>query len=362
MFQRAHKIVITESSATKRSHPAVGDVGYLNNMYLFFVNRFILLDAFFFRYKSDIKKDNTRCERKRFIIDLGMKKSLKRKLAIYGLSRKFFLENKYVVNLTVSGHIISDNNLVAELPSINSLWYKRYNKDGNLKLKPLTKIPYGHISLAPDRKKPIQSDGPNALRCWIECLIPLIESSTVIRYGDELPDNSFNAKVSSVYRRTLSRYIHSRSDVNGLALTLHKNAPAGLGSMGERRVIVDMQMIHALARSFLNNCDTSILTHPLVNQGKRRFSSVWRNKGLTAIYNYPDISPTATKALTGLFFRSVIMPGDTEKKLLIMSQNGAMPWGFGVIKSKAKKFKNIKRAADFSSAALNRIFEEDLLS
>jgi hypothetical protein len=177
-----------------------------------------------------------------------------------------------------------------------------------------------------------------------------------------MPDSSFNSKVSGLYRKTLSRYIHTRSDINGLALTLHRNAPAGLGSMSRRKVIVDMQMIHALSRSFLNNCDIGILTHNFVNHGKAIFSHTWNSKGLIAAYDYPKISPEVTRALTGLFFRSIIMSGDTEKKLTSMGINNTMPWSFGRIKARAKEFEDIKRAADFGSAALNRIFEGDLLS
>jgi len=366
MFQRSNKIVITESSASKRSHPAVGDTGYLNSMYLFLVDRFILLDAFFFRYKSDIKKDRTRCERKKFIIDLGMKKALKRKLGIYGVPRKFFLENNHVINLTVSEYTIADNADLSEFPNINSLWYSHYNKAGNRKSKSLVKIPYGQIMLAPDRRRPIQSEGPNALCCWVECIIPLIENGTAPRpnYMDA-PDNAFSRTVSRIYAGRMSRHITPpKNNPNGIALALNRNIQNHLSPEGRHNLIMDMQMIHALSGSLLNNCDTSILKNRLVMQDRRdsrlQLSNIWKHHGFMSAYKSTQ-SPAA-KALVGLFFRSIITTVNTEKKLLELGKTNVLPWSCQQIKTKAKKFEDIKMAANFDSAALNRIFEENLLS
>lgn len=361
MFQRANKIVITESSATKRSHPAVGDTGYINNMYLFFADRFILLDAFFFRYESDIKRNRTRRERKRFIIDLGMKKSLKHKLEIYGVPRKFFLENNYVTNLTVSEYTIGDNAGLSEYPNIGSLWYNQYDKVGHNKSESLVKIPYGQIMLAPDRRKSIQSDGPSALCCWIECIIPLVENAVALRPGDNMPDNSFSKMVAKIYIRRLSRYVRRpKNDPNGMALALNRDIQSCLSPKGRHNLIMDMQMIHVLSGSLLNNCNTNILKNNFVIQERLRFSDIWKYHGFMKAYE--SVQPATAKALAGLFFRSVIVAGDTEKKLFELGTTGIVPWSYEMTKSKAKKFGDIKRAANFGSAALNRIFEEDLLS
>ena len=107
MFQRGQKILILESSASRRAHPAVGDIGYLNNMYLFFKDRFILLDMFILTYKSDIKAGKDRCERKRFLIDLGINERLRYKLSRTGLPKKFFARNSHMANLTPAGYVFN---------------------------------------------------------------------------------------------------------------------------------------------------------------------------------------------------------------------------------------------------------------
>jgi hypothetical protein len=320
-----------------------------------------LLDAFFFRYGSDIKKNRARCERKRFIIDLGMKKSLKRNLEIYGVQRKFFLENNYVTNLTVSEYTIDDNARLLEYPNIDSLWYNHYNKASNRKSKSLVKIPYGQIMLAPDRRKSIQSDGPSALCCWMECIIPLVENAVALRPGDNTPDNSFSKMVARIYGGRLSRHVkRPKNDPDGMALALNRDIQSCLSPKGRHNLIMDMQMIHALSGSLLNNCDTSILKNSFVIRDKLRLSNTWKSNGL--IKAHESIRPASAKALAGLFFRSVIMTGDIEKKLFELGATNIVPWSYQKIKIKAKKFGDIKRAANFGSAALNRIFEEDLLS
>lgn len=356
MFQRASKIVITESSAPNRSHPTVGDTGYLNNMYLFFADRFILLDAFFFRYKSDIKEGKTRCERKKFIIDLGMKKSLKRNLEVYGAPRKFFLENNYVANLTVSRYGVDE-----EFPRIDSLWHNHHDRAGNNKSKSLVKIPYGQIIPAPDSKKPIQSEGPDALRCWIRCVIPLVENSAVVMLGNDLLDDSLNKTICRLCRRMLPQHVHHiRDDINGPVLALPRSALERLGSEDKRNIIMDMQMVRALSKSLLNNCDAAISDNVFVLRNKLYFSEEWRSYGITRACE--STLSGAARALAGLFFRSAIMAGNTEKKLFEMGKNGTIPWSNEMIKNRARKFEDIKRAANFGSAALNRIFEGDLLS
>ena len=103
MIQRGKRIIVVESSVPKNGHPNVGDIGYLDNAYLFPKQRFILADAFFYQYKKDATKSKTRLEKKVFIIDLNMNKSLKNKIQKSGISKKYFSDNNNVINLTAVG-------------------------------------------------------------------------------------------------------------------------------------------------------------------------------------------------------------------------------------------------------------------
>ena len=94
MFRRGQKIRIIESNAKKRTHPAIGDVGYLNNMFFFPKDRFILINLFMCSYGEN----DHRSERKNFILDMGMHDSTKNKISRTGVNKLFFMK-KPSVNL-----------------------------------------------------------------------------------------------------------------------------------------------------------------------------------------------------------------------------------------------------------------------
>jgi len=367
MFQRASKIIITESSSQKRAHPAVGDVGYLNNMYLFFVDQFILLDAFFFSYKSDRKEKKDRCERKRFIIDLGMSKQLKRKLKDYGVPKSFFIKNKYVANLTISGHKVSGA-IRAESPNMGSMWYRTLNKKAKSLLGNTVKIPYGQIALAPRRKNSILSDGPGALKCWIECMLPIVGTEILFVPGGT-QDTPITNIVNDFYYARLDRYTNIRAVGIGTSIGLRKDVLNRFEYFGSsmHRLIEGLQRAHALSNFLLHNCDMNILTDRSQRMYMDLFSKDWNKYGIKHAYSREGVKIRTRvpvmiiKFVVGFFFRSIIMPGDTESKLLSMNKSDALKWKPSKIAERSKELEDMKRAAEFDSAALNRIFERDLL-
>ena len=195
MFQRGQKIIILESSADRKTHPRAGDIGYLDNMYLFINDKFILLDAFFFKYTIDNKQNKDRVEKKRFIIDLGMQKNLKFNMS-NGVPIKFFV-NKYHINLTSTGYTIGvskDTENIVEYPLIYSnygIWnsLRRSAKDNSVNThlsKELYKIPYGHITLFSNKynsKYKIEERSNNEFIAWIRSMTPVISSMLGIFYN-----------------------------------------------------------------------------------------------------------------------------------------------------------------------------------
>jgi len=69
MVRRGQKIkILTSSLRDSHQHPNVGDVGYLSNVFFLPAYRLLLVNAFFTSYKGE--KPGSRCERKRFFIDI----------------------------------------------------------------------------------------------------------------------------------------------------------------------------------------------------------------------------------------------------------------------------------------------------
>lgn len=369
MFKRASKIIITESSASPRAHPNVGDVGYINSMYLFFVDKFILLDGFFFSYKPDSEVNRTRRERKRFIIDLGMSTKLKNKLRNYGIKKSFLVNNKYVANLTPVYIMLSEARLI-ELPNIRSLWFRNTNHKDESTMGSAIKIPYGTIALAPDRRKPIHFGYKNELLCWLSCALQVIDVLTSRVIGPNLGSGKIRPRVKNL-TQTLYRCVQRTiGDDARDHLIISRRSRRNLTIENMHDTVTNIQMIYVLANAVLQNCnehlvavseDVNIYIHV------KLFATNWSLTGLSRAYSSMartqeeyGVMMNISRMLVGMFFRCLFTSGNTEAALLQMRKMGALPWTTSKIRKIAPKFDKIKQSSDHSSAALNRIFEEYL--
>lgn len=347
MFRRGQKIIILESSVSKRAHPAVGDIGYLNNIYLFFKDRFILLDIFFLSYKSDIRGNKDRVEKKRFLIDLGIEKRLKYKLCKIGMPRKFFTKNPYVANLTPAGYSFDEYDY-NEYPTVASIWPRTHNKQGKNLLNTHMKIPCGQIAVVPHNKRSFSEESNNTIRCWINSLAPLL----VAEIG-QFVDNSSKAGIRTIYIMASNMYYSRLGEVLQKGInTESTNLPA---------VIKDLRLVQVLSEFFLNSCDKNFLKSMDSRKHRGLINLLWRpKKCIEILINNDKIPKHISDALISIFFRSLLTTKDTESQLLKMKTANFLPWSLATIHARAKKLEKIKLKANSNSAALNRIFEESL--
>jgi hypothetical protein len=360
MFQRASKIIIKESSASRNAHPAVGNIGYINSMYLFFKDKFILLDAFFFQYKSDKKENKTRCEKKRFLIDLGMKKAFKHRIKTYGVKRRFFIENNYVANLTPHRYNVVRPHLL-EYPSVDYVWCRNTDNERGPNHNSLIKIPYGQIALSPSRKKSIMFEGQNALRCWANCLLSIINSGlfNFANYNYKERDRKYDRYIykqfSYVYSRILDKHSCSMDMYNGRAGKM--NSTYSISHQNSTNFINNLQELFALYKIILNGCDLNTLSN---NDNIRMFSSSSRLYGLEKTISYEKVPLSISRTLIGLFFRYIMMPGNTEANIFKMKKANLIQWDSDKTIKYLKVLEDIKMSADINSSALNRVFTEGL--
>jgi len=350
MFRKSSKIVVIESSATKRAHPAVGDIGYINDMHLFYKDRFILLDAFFFRYKSDIRNNKTRCERKKFILDLGMHKTLRHKLKTYGAKRKFLINNKHSVNLTACAYYVDPVGALVEAPDILSIY-----PNIGAGITPI--IPYGRISLAPDSRKPIHSEGSNALLCWLKCLLPAFGINKNPRFTEKIdPEYLSVGGISKIiHKRSLDKYSLDIIAPYNCAIPRITGLPA---SDHHLHIIDDMRIIQALSKFVLRGCDTAALkTLSVIDKLNFSTTLTGTNNCLTM---RGKLSYRKHKILASMLLRSMLMSKNTKSSLFGLLQNGILPAGLDG-KNLVNELEDIKIRANSSSAALNRIFELSIL-
>ncbi len=357
MFQRGQKVIVVESSATGRSHPSVGDVGYLDNMYLFFRDKFILANAYFFHYRKD-DRPGERCEKKRFVIDLGMRRHFRHKLLKYGVPKTFFTHNPQMVLLTTVGnsynkkhdHFIDHPDILGQ----GGIW----NSTKDPKLSKTVKLPYCHIALANNTqpsKYSIAKSYTNEVNAWFRSVDSVLASS--LNYFSSLDTNSMHRQSVIIYDQ-IRKYLC-------VTLTPHGSAAYSI-SPGRRspdhmcRLICGMRQIQSLMNIFIGRTDEMLLNNlhnmeSTVRVCLREYEDI--SDAFTALRNEVDTGPEsgAIPAIVSLFYRSIIMKHNTTKALTDMRK--FLPWTDKQIEEKAKAATLMRKEANKHSAALNRIFE-----
>lgn len=348
MFHRGQRIIITESLATGKTHPAVGDIGYLNNMYLFYKHRFILADAFFSNYKIDLVKGKFRCERKRFVIDLGMSNNLKRRMLISGLKRKFYIGDEARVNLFSVGYFDAGRSLF-ETPPLKGGHGIFYTD----KSQKLIKIPIVNIKAAPGRYS-LMERPPVELDAWIRCMTPILNAHLLL-FNHLKIQKLFNEIDSAFYVESQGDYEIFKIDWTIIGPNMRERVISTLRKIQSFSdlYVADLDLLHA--KDFGSNCAASSTT-----------KSAWSNKG---IFSLIDLITKADSTASIIKFRiqctiSIVL------RALLFSQYAykniaplaySLPWTETSLTKKMDIFKNIRKEVDDSSAALARIYEEKLL-
>lgn len=403
MFQRGQKIIILKSSAKTRGHPNAGDIGYLNNIYLFPEHRFILLDGFFFCYKSD-KRDENRSERKKFIIDLGMQSSFRYKISHQGVPANFFVHNNDAVNLSSVGyHLgkITPDSLRTHLldyPLLCGNWGiwsdpKKKSKNGSpvskvkvsksrdgmaVKVKDevvnkvknkLIKIPHGQIALASTRSNSryrLETCGENEFQAWLQSVLPAIASMLEIFCGythyyalNRVEGGCFD-RASAAYSTWIKPYLVYTVLPSAVSYYLHRNFDSVTVPV-KKEIVKNVNLLRSLTNTFLSRLDFYFINR--LGQGHKHVemdyvSEVWAaGEFLCSAPRIPEPVAVYYQLLRSIFFRNLLTDTSHGGLKLLMNY---LPKGWAKeadLKAKAKIFGNIRRAGNSDSAALNRIYE-----
>ena len=406
MFQRGQKIVILESSANKKTHPRAGDVGYISNMYLFVDHKFILLDAFFFHYKSDSRGSKNRMEKKRFVVDLGMGKKLKLNLD-NGVTLKFFT-NKYHINLTSTGYVttyvttaLNNIEMLVEYPLLNSnygIWNSarkcKKNNIVNIHIpKGLYKIPYGHIALFSSKynsKYRIEEQNDNEFISWVRSMIPVIssmlrifcdyregirssgrENTRVVHYK-----SSFNNSIGDCFKKaymesslltTYVKYLYVNTNkklfhVNMQYMTSGYhilNSIKKLDKIEKFAIVRDINLINSLNIVFMQRLDTYYINRFDQRQYNDIKNYIKHYLGINGLFNrvniIKEIMPLVD-IIRSIFCRALTMNCDTSMKINSIIDYLPPTW-VAHANSKIADINSIKLESSNNSSALNRIYD-----
>ena len=384
MFQRGRKIIVLESSARSGIHPQVGDVGYLDNMYLFPNYRLILLNAFFFKYRNS---DNERVEKKKFIIDLGMNKSFRFVVSHKGVPIEHFIDDGDFVNLSPVGYHIAKNvngRYLISYPELYSNYGIWPNVDKKLKLKGTknksVKIPYGQIALFNTKsthKYPMTECSNAEFTAWFRSMIPIIGSITGIYcnyreifLADPIKDGYFSIAqdIWNLVKDILKvNYVPEHANL-GSTYHIDKDALLGLEKIHKSGIIKYINELNSSTFIFLQRLDLYHLNRYLEGRnlrGKidmRKIDIVGRIERPLLEDPFDPFPAHVYDLARSIFFRTIIMPNSTNNmRSRLESLKQYLPANLQVSRAMfdrcIKIFEDIKAKADSDSSALNRIYE-----
>jgi hypothetical protein len=366
MFHRGQRIIIKKSSASKRAHPSVGDIGYIGSAFLFYRNRFILIDGEFFSYSDGLSIDTVRkSERKRFIIDLGMSAQNKRLLKTEGMPRKWFLSSKYVVNLNPVE--ISVNAPCADRPAMSSMWPRMMEQAGNIRryvplLDKKVKIPVGQIALfTSDRKYATGTLSPYEMRAWLRVMSPVIDMS--YRASDNMLDKDDAYHRMYVLYQAVDQYLNLEKEYKIAHQHLFRLSTGAILSRDNQRSIVEIvRQIQAIAAMQWLKKESFLINNYISSEAKNFMRSELMRAGLSGLINgdirkrdpsdFWDIAST-------VLCRALVMKGNTCNRLMSLKDILYISdqWFVDI----SKEIDKMKEEAISDSAALARIFDGTLI-
>jgi len=391
MFQRGQKIVVLESSAKSGIRPRAGDVGYLDNLYLFPGLRFILLDAFFFAYNGD---NRDRVEKKKFMIDLGMNRNIRFKISHGGMPVKFFIDNIDLVNLSSVGYRMRTPNKGNQLFTSYPQMYSNYGiwplLKKRLEVNPvedkIVKIPYGQIALFNTKfthKYSMVECDEVELTAWLRSMMPMVGSAlnVLCDYSHFYPldpmENSYFDLARKMWSEIFSgvmSFDFPPTDAARYGNTCDSISAYRFGRFSSNRsqykkvaelLVKNVNHLNSLTSVFLQRLDSYHLNgylNPEVNHIVDFLASMWKSCGIMDGASSVDLSfPSCLhlyNLIRSIFFRAAIMPNNTYARLKPLAHCLPEEWQKDdELNCRIKILDGIKADADSDSSALDRIYE-----
>jgi len=365
MFHRGQRIIIKSSSAKKRAHPNVGDIGYLGSAFLFYKNRFILIDGEFFSYPG-YEDGERKSERKRFIVDLGINSSLQRKMKLEGLPREWFLTNTCVTNLNPV-HIDVDGGIWRENPNISTVWPTIYElcmssakHMNNLKRK--VKIPIGQISLFGQCKHRVGKYGVNDIESWVRIMSPFLDVS--YRAGSRIGTlDDVWLRMYKLYESIRSFVILEKEYVNSRQYFFKLSPKAAELRSCHTAVVKALKQIQAIVEMQWFKKDQYIIDRLIASNVRSILRDTIQKKGIGELINgniRSTDSGTLWSMVAAILFRALIIQGNTYNRLSLLRD--VFPFSDDWYKKKSAQIDEMKEESVSHSAALDRIFDGTLIS
>lgn len=368
---RGQPIEILTSSATDRMHPIAGDKGFISNAYLCPNQKFIVCDIYFFRYGNETR---TRCERKLFIIDLGMDKSIKYQLTTKYTRSNFQVMSENHVNLTAtflyltSGTRFTYLKATPEMYGNTSLFRSSIRRSAVRSMEAKIKIPFGTVKCPVIPKELADS---NMVLALFKAVRPVLNDILAI-IPSVLLNLHYNRLFDDVTKLLGNNFrVASVPDYLSPIRSLVYNPVEGMSAEKLVEYIRKTQSIAAVvSRKSTNTILTEIMRRYKEAEATVHPSMAWAIWGLNGWFNEKSNSVGENihfveNKLAYLIYRALFSSRTvdelTDLFTRIQTNECTMPLlskDF-LARAAANKVMSLRTACVNDSAALNRFFERD---
>lgn len=386
MFNVGQKVVIIESlKNTSKRHPQVGDIGYLSKLFFYPKGRFLLAEIIFCQYVKDIKLNKFRKERKKFIIDVNMPKSLKYKISKYGINRDYFASGNEICIAPNQHHVGHDGPLFTGKkvlgldktitipimsPNINNynILFDIWSKSKSNKVS----IPIGQLALYSKKrnrkerltKTPLVDITCSELSAWFMCVWPTIAATLFYsNLNKTLPSSvkPIRSYVSEIYKHSLSTCLLPKRTKKA---NNSKDADINTSLLGQSQIAISdfvdsLRHAHAMTTISINKTYEQIIKRYMEyfrdTATTEMVRSSWKLEGMSNIC-FPN-NPSISRQLQHVFYRAVF--SDVNISNVITKWSPIVP--VHDVSKVISKINDIKREAENNSVALNRLYEMGIM-
>ena len=352
MLHRGRKILIIESSASKNAHPNVGDIGYLNNVYLFTKKKFILADAFFCQYKKDVDKNATRIEKKAFIIDLGMSSSLQYEIKKKGVTKRRLLNDSSMINLAP---VMYNKSFFPFLISAGGIWLKKEPISTPIKI-PIVNI--ANIGYVLSETRSLMSKAKE-ITSWYACF------SEVIRASEFIGNNTSESARLYVRERINSKIKKIRNNEVESLYTIEKISKHTIKDPSSRnRLIKNVRLLSVLHNMWYYRMSNALFGTASLKD-KASIAREWFKISMLSNFDishlkfegfHPKHAPKMVDYLRSFLFHSLFVSQNTRQSMKVIEEFLPINFCRGI-----EKFYSLcdaaKTDAHLDSAALTRVFD-----
>jgi hypothetical protein len=357
MFHQGQRVRVIESTAQGKSHPAVGDIGYLSNMFYFPRLHTILMNLYITKSTGKTKSKFEHKKMAAIIGDVDFEGDL------------ITIDDQHYINLTSMYRFISDGQFheFPDLYSRHGLFQSMGSNNNNVWfIDKRINIVFGIIEPMPTRI-PISED-EHEFRAWFHAIRPTLAAASACLRSYSFVSSldtiavrgieSVYSKIRQVYLSSIYPYIDLPDGMDHITLD-HKVSLKRLLTPQQRKVFMQgVREIESMMKIVSNRCDLLMMSQLHFMGNLSRLLGRWVDSGSISDA-YHRTGYMQLLAISSLIFRHTFLSSADSVTDLIFStmhKHKLMPTSSMPVELSAEVCR-MRASGYYNSSSLSRFFD-----